>query len=66
MPPPKKTTTGAIVTAKASVTFHYFDLYARGEFIRVLLKLLKIDFIDHRISFEEWPSFKASGVCEFG
>ena len=32
----------------------------------MLLKYLKIEFVDHRVSFEEWPSFKETGVCEFG
>jgi len=36
-------------------TLHYFDGYARGEHIRLLLAHANIKFEDHRISFSEWP-----------
>lgn len=50
----------------ARPVLHYFDLYGRGEIIRVLLIHHKVDFEDHRISFQDWPALKASGLAEFG
>lgn len=66
--PPKRNTTDTrtIQTHKAAVTLHYFELHGRGEPIRLLLKFLKLDFLDHTVSFDEWPALKQSGVCEFG
>jgi hypothetical protein len=34
-----------------SIVVNYFNLYARGEQIRVLLRFLKIEFQDNRIEF---------------
>ena len=42
------------------VKFYYFDLYYRGEIIRMLLNLNKVQFEDIRFSFEEWPEKKAT------
>ena len=39
----------------------YFDAYARGESIRILLSHAKVSFIDERVSFPDWPARKASG-----
>ena len=36
----------------------YFDIYARAEPMRMLLSHAKVEFEDHRISQEEWPSQK--------
>ncbi|TNV75844.1 hypothetical protein FGO68_gene691 [Halteria grandinella] len=44
---------------------HYFDLYGRGEPIRMLLNYAKVDFEDCRYKFEEWPKLKAEGGFEF-
>lgn len=45
-------------------TVTYFDLEALGEPIRLLLSYGKVDFVDNRISFDDWPKFKA-GMCDF-
>ena len=50
----------------ARPVLHYFDIYGRGEVIRVLFIHHKVDFENHLISFEEWPALKASGFAEFG
>ena len=39
-------------------TLHYFDLYGRGETIRMLLSHAGVKFEDHRIQFNEWPGLK--------
>ena len=38
----------------------YFDAEARGEVARILLAAGNIDYEDSRISFAEWPKYKAS------
>lgn len=50
----------------ARPVLHYFDIYGRGEVIRVLFIHHKVDFENHLISSEEWPALKASGFAEFG
>jgi len=37
---------------------HYFDFQGRGEPIRWLLSYLGVDFVDNRISQEDWPNLK--------
>ena len=46
----------------------YFDLYARGEAIRMALVHSKTDFVDNRLAMggESWAAFKASGKCNNG
>ena len=45
----------------------YFGFYGRAEPIRLLAHHAKIpNFEDVRLTFEEWPALKASGVLEFG
>ena len=45
----------------------YFGFYGRGEPIRLLAHYAKIpNFEDVRLTFEEWPALKASGILEFG
>ena len=39
----------------------YFPLYGRGEMIRMLLAHKKLDYVDERISFEEFGKRKADG-----
>lgn len=50
----------------AGVTLHYFDILARGEAPRMILKYYGVEFVDHRINSEEWRRLKAEGFCEFG
>ena len=38
----------------------YFDAEARGEVARILLAAGNIHYEDSRISFAEWPKYKAS------
>ena len=37
---------------------HYFDIYGRGEPIRVILHYAGIQFEDRTYSFEAWPSIQ--------
>ena len=47
-------------------TLTYFDLYGKGEAIRMALVHSKTDFVDSRVSGESWAAFKASGKCNNG
>ena len=38
----------------------YFNLYGRGELTRLIFAAAKVEFEDHRFSFEEWPEIKSS------
>lgn len=40
-------------------TFYYFNLYVRGEPVRMLLSKGGVAFEDKRIDFGEWPALKA-------
>lgn len=44
--------------------FYYFDVRGRGFVSRLLLDIAKVEYVDHRVSFEEWASLKNS--CTFG
>ena len=37
---------------------YYFDIYGRGEAIRMLLNYTKIEFEDIRTNPLDWPTFK--------
>mmetsp|Transcript_5065 Transcript_5065/g.7645 ORF Transcript_5065/g.7645 Transcript_5065/m.7645 type:complete len:203 (-) Transcript_5065:1867-2475(-) len=39
-------------------TLYYFDIYGRGEVVRVFLTAHGIPFEDKRIQFQEWPDQK--------
>lgn len=39
---------------------YYFDLYGRGEAIRLLLNHAKAEWTEDRITFEEWPEIKTN------
>ena len=54
----------ALTTSKPILT--YFDLYGRGEVIRLALVHSKTEFEDNRVSGESWAAFKASGKCNNG
>ena len=44
----------------------YFDLYGRGEAVRMALVHSKTEFDDNRVSGPAWAAFKASGKCNNG
>ena len=46
----------------STYTLHYFDLYARGEAIRLLLAHSGAKWEDHRIQFNDWPAIKPTMV----
>jgi len=46
-------------------TLHYFDCLGRAEVLRILFVHSKTPYVDHRVSWEEWPELKASGFSEF-
>lgn len=50
----------------AQVTLHYFDGYGRAEPIRLLLKHAGVEFVDHRMTHEQWDAYKQTGAAEFG
>ena len=50
----------------AGIVLHYFDIYGKGEAIRLLLIHSRTPFVDHRVTAEEWPQLKTSGLFEFG
>ena len=54
------------IFASAKPVLTYFDLYGRGEAIRMALTHSKTDFEDNRVSGESWAAFKASGKCNNG
>ena len=41
--------------------FIYFNVYGRGEAVRMALWKSGVEFEDVRPTFPEWPEFKASG-----
>ena len=42
-------------------TLHYFQIPARGEFIRVIFKHAGVDFEDITFPFSDQPRIKANG-----
>ena len=44
---------------------HYFDFYGYAESIRMTLAYAKQDFEDKRLTFQEWPAYKAEQNFEF-
>jgi hypothetical protein len=54
------------IFAASKPTLTYFDLYGRGEAIRMALAHSKTEFEDSRVSGETWAAFKASGKCNNG
>jgi hypothetical protein len=48
---------GAAASNKC-VKLYYFDVYGRGEAIRMLLNHKGVTFEDCRFGFDKWPEFK--------
>ena len=46
-------------------TLHYFKVNGRAMISRAILSSVKADWTNDMISFEDWPSIKKSGLCEF-
>jgi len=44
---------------------HYFPLNGRGLVPRAILSYKKAEWTNDLIKFEEWPSIKKSGLCEY-
>lgn len=47
-------------------TFHYFQLYARGEPIRMALWKAGIEYNDNRVTGDDWKNLRESGKLPFG
>ena len=47
-------------------TFHYFQLYAKGEPIRMALWKAGVEFNDNRVTGDDWKALKASGKLPYG
>ena len=45
---------------------YYFDVYAKGEAIRILLNHAKVPFEDIRMDGKDFKLFKEKGYFEFG
>ena len=51
----------------AGITLHYFDVHARGECIKMIMRYYGMVYSDHLIDFmQEWPKLKTEGFTEFG
>lgn len=50
----------------SGITLHYFDVHARAEPLRLIFAYAGVEYTDHKISFEEWGTLKASNFAEFG
>ena len=46
--------------------FHYFEVYGKGESIRMTLHKAGVAFENLQHKGDEWKEFKASGVLRFG
>ena len=46
-------------------TLHYFPLYGRAEPLRLLLSHANVPYVNHHITFEDWPQYKPTmpGEC---
>ena len=47
-------------------TLYYFDLYGRGEPIRMLLSHAKVEFEDRRLTNEEFAQMRENGSLPSG
>ena len=46
--------------------FYYFDVYGRGEPIRMALWKAGVQYEDVRLGGPTWMEFKSQGKCPFG
>ena len=46
-------------------TLHYFGINGRAVIPRAILTYAKADWTDDKITFDNWPKIKKSGLCEF-
>eukprot|EP00357_Protocruzia_adherens_P029485 CAMPEP_0115038586 /NCGR_PEP_ID=MMETSP0216-20121206/43498_1 /TAXON_ID=223996 /ORGANISM="Protocruzia adherens, Strain Boccale" /LENGTH=158 /DNA_ID=CAMNT_0002419017 /DNA_START=135 /DNA_END=608 /DNA_ORIENTATION=- len=49
----------------STVKLHYFDAYARGDVLRLMLHYADISFEDEKYTFQKWAKVKQSGDFEF-
>ena len=49
----------------ATIKFNYFPFNARGAITRAILSASKVEWENHIITMQEWPTVKKSGFCEF-
>ncbi|RUS87370.1 hypothetical protein EGW08_004824 [Elysia chlorotica] len=42
----------------ATIKLHYFPVRCRAEVTRLVLHYAKRDFVDHHVTFSDWPAFK--------
>ena len=48
------------------IKFYYFDLYAKGEPIRMALSKAGVEYEDIQLTGQSWKDFKESGKPTFG
>ena len=53
------------VSVPTGITLHYFDIYGRGELIRMILAFHGATYNDNRIAQDKWPGVRDSGFAEF-
>lgn len=49
-----------------TVRLYYFDIYGRGDTIRMILTYSGTPFDDNRVTPEEWALMRTTGMAEFG
>lgn len=54
------------VSMSSAITLHYFDIYGRGEIIKMILHHHGTSFTDHKVAQDKWPELQRSGLSEFG
>lgn len=54
------------LSSRGKPVLHYFDLYGKGEAIRMLLTHSQTDFYDNRVTGPSWQALKSSGKCPNG
>lgn len=49
----------------AKPVIYYFPVKAMGESARLLLAYGGEDFVDHRVTFDDWPALKPCKLLNF-